>query len=272
MDICFIGGGNMATALIGGMLGKDFVPQQISVVEINAENRTRIWNDFSIQTFENFSEGIAHSQIILLAVKPQQLREVSLQLAPSLRSEQLLISIAAGVRAADLARWIGSQMIVRAMPNTPAMIRNGITGLYALSAVSDTQRDQAQKIMATVGETIWLQDEMMMDAITAISGSGPAYVFYFIEALQQAAQKMGFSNADARRLSVSTFLGASKLAAASNEDVSMLRARVTSKNGTTDSAISSMANNQIAEHIVEAALAAQARSHKIGDEIGDERK
>jgi len=268
MNICFIGGGNMATALIGGMLGKDFEPQQISVVEISTENRARLQKDFSIRTFENIAEGVAHSQIILLAVKPQQLHEVARQLAPSL-GEQLLISIAAGIRAADLARWAGSQAIVRAMPNTPALTRSGITGLYALSAVTDSQREQAQNIMSTVGEIMWLQDETMMDAITAISGSGPAYVFYFIEALQQAAQKMGFSSVEARRLSMATFLGASKLAASSNEDVSVLRARVTSKNGTTDCALSSMANNQIAEHIIQAALAAQARSSEMGDEFGN---
>lgn len=168
----------------------------------------------------------------------------------------------------DLARWAGSQAVVRAMPNTPALIQSGMTGLYALPAVSDQQREQAQSILAAVGETLWLQDEAMVDAVTAISGSGPAYVFYLIEALQQAAEKLGFNAVDARRLSVATFLGGSKLAAESAEDVSVLRARVTSKNGTTERALLSLADNQVAAHLIQAALAADARSREMGDELG----
>ena len=244
MNICFIGGGNMATALIGGLLGKGFSAAQISVVEINADNRARLQRDFAVRAFENIAEGVADSQIIVFAVKPQQLREVAQQLAPLL-SGQLLISIAAGILATDLARWSNSQAIVRAMPNTPALIQSGMTGLYALPAVTSAQREQAQNILAAVGETLWLQDEVMLDAVTAISGSGPAYVFYFIEALQQAAQKLGFNADDARRLSLETFLGASKLAASSADDASVLRARVTSKNGTTERALLSMEANPV---------------------------
>jgi pyrroline-5-carboxylate reductase len=269
MNICFIGGGNMATALIGGLLGKGFSAAQVSVVEINADNRARLQRDFAVRAFENIAEGVAGSQIIVFAVKPQQLREVAQQLAPLLR-EQLLISIAAGIRAVDLARWCNTQAIVRAMPNTPALIRSGMTGLYALPAVTAAQREQAQNILAAVGETLWLQDEAMLDAVTAISGSGPAYVFYFIEALQQAAQKLGFNAKDARRLSLATFLGASKLAASSDEDVSVLRARVTSKNGTTERALLSLSANHVAEHIDQAAQAAAARSREMGDELGNE--
>jgi pyrroline-5-carboxylate reductase len=269
MNICFIGGGNMATALIGGLLGKGFSAAQISVVEINADNRARLQRDFAVRAFENIAEGVAGSQIIVFAVKPQQLREVAQQLAPLLNG-QLLISIAAGIRAVDLARWSNSQAIVRAMPNTPALIRSGMTGLYALPAVTAAQREQAQNILAAVGETLWLQDEAMLDAVTAISGSGPAYVFYFIEALQQAAQKLGFNAEDARRLSLATFLGASKLAASSDEDVNVLRARVTSKNGTTERALLSLSANHVAEHINHAAQAAAARSREMGDELGDE--
>lgn len=267
MNICFIGGGNMATALIGGLLGKGFSAAQISVVEISAENRARLQRDFAVHVHENMAEGIADCQIIIFAVKPQQLREVAQQLAPLLGG-QLLISIAAGILAADLARWSSSQTVVRAMPNTPALIQCGMTGLYALPAVTLAQREQAQNILAAVGETLWLQDEAMMDAVTAISGSGPAYVFYFIEALQQAAQKLGFSAADARRLSLATFLGASKLAASGDEDVSVLRARVTSKNGTTERALLSLAANHVAEHIALAAQAAAARSREMGEELG----
>ena len=268
MNICFIGGGNMASALIGGMLGKGFSAEQISVVEINAEHRARLQHDFTVRAVANLAEGIADSQVIVLAVKPQQLRVVAQQLTPLLSGE-LLISIAAGMRAVDLARWTGSQAIVRAMPNTPALIQSGMTGLYALPAVTAAQREQAQSILAAVGETLWLQDEAMLDAVTAISGSGPAYVFYFIEALQQAAQELGFNAEDARRLSLATFLGASNLAA-SGEDVSVLRARVTSKNGTTERALLSLSTNHVAEHIVQAAHTAAARSREMGDELGGE--
>lgn len=267
MNICFIGGGNMATALIGGLLGRGYAASQISVVEINTDNRAKLERDFSVRTCDNLADGIASSQIVVLAVKPQQLREVSLQLAPLLKG-QLLISIAAGIRAVDLARWCNTQAIVRAMPNTPALIRSGMTGLYALPAVNSTQQEAAQIILAAVGETLWLQDEAMLDAVTAISGSGPAYVFYLIEALQNAASEMGFNPEDARRLSLATFLGASKLAAESEEGVGVLRARVTSKNGTTERALISMADNHVAEHIVQAAQAAQARSREMGDELG----
>jgi pyrroline-5-carboxylate reductase len=269
MNICFIGGGNMATALIGGLLGKGFSATGISVVEISADNRKRIQDDFSVHAFENIAEGIAGSDIIVFAVKPQQLREVAQELAPLLKG-QLLISIAAGIRAADLARWSGSQAVVRAMPNTPALIRTGMTGLFAMPAVSREQREQAESILAAVGETLWLNDEAMLDAVTAISGSGPAYVFYFIEALQQAALELGLDAKQARRLSLSTFKGASKLAAASPEDVSVLRARVTSKNGTTERALLSLAANGVAKHIVQAARAAADRAREMGDELGDD--
>lgn len=269
MNICFIGGGNMATALIGGLLGKGFPVGQIRVVEINADNRSRLQRDFKVRAVDSLAEGVAGSDHIVLAVKPQQLREVAQQLVPLLDG-QLLISIAAGIRAVDLARWTDSPAVVRAMPNTPALVQSGMTGLYALTAVSDTQREQAQEIMAAVGETLWLQDEAMLDAVTAISGSGPAYVFYFIEALQQAAQELGFSAAEARRLSLATFLGAAKLAADSDEDVSVLRARVTSKNGTTERALLSMAANHVTEHIAQAAHTAAERAREMGDELGAE--
>lgn len=267
MNICFIGGGNMATALIGGLLGKGFSATKISVAEINADNRARLRHDFAVRAVETIAEGVTDSQIIVFAVKPQQLRDVAQQLAPMLNG-QLLISIAAGIRAADLARWSGSQAVVRAMPNTPALVQSGMTGLYALPAVSAAQREQAQNILAAVGETLWLQDEAMLDAVTAISGSGPAYVFYFIEALQQAARELGLDAAEARRLSLATFMGASKLAAASDEDVGVLRARVTSKNGTTERALLSMSANRVAEHIAQAAHAAADRAKEMGDELG----
>lgn len=269
MNICFIGGGNMATALIGGLLAKSYTAPQISVVEIHDQNRVQLQEKFGVCAVADLAEGVAGSDLIVFAVKPQQLREVAQQLAPLLGG-QLLVSIAAGIRAGDLARWSGSQAVVRAMPNTPALIQSGMTGLYALPAVSAAQRGQAQNILAAVGDTLWLEDEAMLDAVTAISGSGPAYVFYFIEALQQAATELGFNAEDARHLSLATFVGASKLAASSAEDVSVLRARVTSKNGTTERALLSLSANQVAAHIAQAARAAADRAREMGDELGEQ--
>ena len=268
VKICFIGGGNMATALIGGMLGRGYSASRISVVEIDAKNRARIHEEFAVRAFEDLASGIAGSSTIVLAVKPQQLHEVALQLAPLLKG-RLLISIAAGIRGRDLARWANTQAVVRAMPNTPALIRSGMTGLFALPAVTAKQREQAQSILSAVGKILWLEDEAMLDAVTAISGSGPAYVFYLIEALQTAAVGLGFSAEDARLLSLETFLGASKLAETSPEDVGVLRQRVTSKNGTTERALLSLDANHVAQHIALAAQAAAARSRELGDELGN---
>ena len=267
MNICFIGGGNMASALIGGLLKRGFAAAHLRVVEINPDNCTRLHNEYGVRASADLAEGLAHSEFIVLAVKPQQLHELALQLAPML-SGQLLISIAAGIRAKDLARWLGSENIVRAMPNTPALIRSGITGLYPLPAVSAAHRHDAQTIMAAVGSTLWLESETMMDAVTAVSGSGPAYVFYFIEAMQLAARELGFNQQDARRLVLDTFTGATKLAEAGNEEVSELRARVTSKNGTTERAILSMESNHVRQHIVSAVHAAALRSEEMGAELG----
>jgi len=267
MNICFIGGGNMASALIGGLLKRGFSTAHIRVVDINPENCARLHSEYSVRASTDLSAGVAHCEVIVLSVKPQQLRELALQLSPIL-SGQLIISIAAGIRTADLLRWLGSENIVRTMPNTPALIRRGITGMFALPGVSAAHRHAAQTIMAAVGNTLWLESETMIDAVTAISGSGPAYVFYFIEAMQQAAIELGFNPHDARRLVLDTFMGASKLADESSEEVGALRARVTSKNGTTERAILSMEANEVLQHIKQAVHAAAARSAELGIELG----
>lgn len=267
MNITFIGGGNMATALIGGLLRRDFTAKQLLVVEINADNRAKLQQEFGVQATAELAVGVADSDVIVLAVKPQQLREVATQLAPLL-SGQLVVSIAAGIRAPDMAHWMRTQNVVRAMPNTPALIQSGMTGLYALPAVSKAQREQAQDILVAVGATLWVQDEVMLDAVTAISGSGPAYVFYFIEAMQQAANELGFKDDDARRLTIDTFLGAAKLADTSEESANILRTRVTSKNGTTERALLSMEANNVKQHIITAVKAAAARAKEMGDELG----
>jgi len=267
MNICFIGGGNMAIALIGGLLKRGFAAAHIRVVEINPDNCAQLHNDFGVRASADLAAGVTHSEYVVLAVKPQQLHELALQLAPHLEG-QLVISIAAGIRAKDLARWLSSENIVRAMPNTPALIRSGITGLYPLPAVSATHRHDAQTILSAVGSTLWLESEAMMDAVTAVSGSGPAYIFYFIEAMQKAALELGFNEQDARRLVLDTFMGATKLAESSTEDVSVLRSRVTSKNGTTERAILRMEENHLQQHIISAVHAAAVRSEEMGAEFG----
>ncbi len=267
MNICFIGGGNMAKALIGGLIKRGYAPSKIRVVEIDEQRCVELHEEFAVRAMTDMSEAVARSEIVVLAVKPQQLREVCAQMTPLLNAP-LVISIAAGIRAQDISRWLGTQNIVRCMPNTPALIRHGVTGLYAMPAVQEVERERAEAILEAVGSTLWVAEERLLDGVTAISGSGPAYVFYFIEAMQQAAIELGMDELQARQLVLDTFIGASKLADSSEEEVAVLRARVTSKNGTTERALLSMDANHVKQHIITAAHAAAARSRELGDELG----
>ena len=268
MKIVFLGGGNMATALIGGMIKRGAAPVSIQVIEKAAENRQRLTQEFGIECVAGADRTSMHSDVIVLAVKPQQMREAVAPLVGKLKS-QLVVSIAAGLRLADIRRWLGGyKRLVRAMPNTPALIGAGVTGLYAASSVSKTERQAAESIMAAVGSTLWVDDEGMMDAVTAISGSGPAYVFYFLAAMQQAAVQLGFGVEQARKLSLDTFLGAARLAEQSGEDVAVLRDRVTSKGGTTEAALVAMDANNVAAAIAHAVQAAQARGRELGEQLG----
>jgi pyrroline-5-carboxylate reductase len=268
MQITFIGGGNMATALIAGLIQKGFEPARIRVVEIAAEHQERLRQTFGVQVYPALSREAVADATLVLAVKPQHLFAVATELREWLDS-QLVISIAAGVRADDLSRWLGEhELLVRAMPNTPALVVSGITGLYALPKVDADQRQQAETILGAVGTTLWLEREAQMDAVTAVSGSGPAYVFYFMEALQEAGIRLGFAPDQARRLSVETFLGAARLALQSPEDLATLRARVTSKGGTTERAIQTMEAEHIGHAVIRAVDAACERSRELGDELG----
>lgn len=268
LKISFIGGGNMATALIGGLAGKLTAGANIHVVDINADALQRLAGQFGVTTAQQIDGAIAQSDVIVLAVKPQQMKNVVAQLQPHI-SSQLVLSIAAGIRAIDLSRWMnGHKAIVRTMPNTPALIGQGITGMVALEGVSKEQRDAADSIMRAVGQTTWLEDEALIDAVTAVSGSGPAYVFYFIEAMQQAAQEMGLSAEQGTQLAIATFVGASQLAAQSSDPVSVLRERVTSKGGTTYAALTSMAGSGVKDAIIRAMKAAAERGKELGEEFG----
>jgi len=268
LKISFIGGGNMATALIGGLAGKLTPGANIHVADLNVDALQKLHAQFGVTTAQTIDAAIGASDVVVLAVKPQQMKEVVAQLQPHV-STQLVLSIAAGIRAVDLSRWLnGHAAIVRTMPNTPALIGKGITGMVATCGVSSQQRAAADAIMRAVGATVWLDDEALIDPVTAISGSGPAYVFYFIEAMQQAAQEMGLSAEQGTQLAIATFTGAAQLAAQSTEPVSLLRERVTSKGGTTYAALTSMEGDGVKAAIVKALKAAAARGKELGEEFG----
>ena len=268
MNILFVGGGNMARALIGGLLRRGGRAQDIGVVEIAADARDRLAREFGITTFAHLGAAPELAPVIVLAVKPQQLSMVARGLAPLLSSE-LVVSIAAGIRTRDIARWLnGYACLVRVMPNTPALVGVGISGLYAMPEVSADQKRRAQDLLDAVGATLWVSEEQALDAITAVSGSGPAYVFYFIQALEQAAIALGLTAVQARTLSLHTFRGAAEVAAVSKEDLRALRAAVTSKGGTTECALLALEEAGVGESIVAAVLAACARAKELGDELG----
>ncbi|HYB51336.1 MAG TPA: pyrroline-5-carboxylate reductase [Burkholderiaceae bacterium] len=261
MKLGFIGGGNMAAALIGGLRRAD-QNVEILVVEREAARRAVLERDFGVSTRETVDVSLQGSAILLLAVKPSDLRPVCEALA-RLPDKQLVLSIAAGIPSAAIARWCGTEAVVRAMPNTPALIGQGITGLYARGAVDAQQRAAAARALQAIGQVEWFDDEAMLDVVTAVSGSGPAYVFYFIEALQDAARRMGMDARQARQFTVQTFVGAAQLAAQSGDDVGLLRERVTSKGGTTAAALARLQDANVGPAIVAAAFAALERAREM---------
>ncbi len=268
MRITFIGGGNMAVALIGGMRKQGFSAAGIQVVEPFEDSRRRLSEGFGVRCVAAVDAAALNCEVLVLAVKPQQMKAAVAPFAGKLE-KQLVVSIAAGLRLADIARWLGDyRLLVRTMPNTPALIGKGITGLYADPSVDHEARNNADRILRAVGSTVWLDAEAQMDAVTAISGSGPAYVFYFIEAVEAAALNLGFSPATARRLTIETFLGAAHLAEQSNESFTTLRERVTSKGGTTEAALSAFGEHAIAAAIESGVMAAAVRGRELGDQLG----
>lgn len=268
IKISFIGGGNMATALIGGMLRQGANAASISVVEPFGAARAKLAQEFGVTATATPGAELRASDLVVLAVKPQNMREAASAVAPHL-DHQLVLSIAAGTRVADLSRWLGGhQAIVRTMPNTPALIGMGITGMFAASSVSADQRAAAERVMRAVGDVVWVDNESLIDPVTAISGSGPAYVFYFLEALAEAGATLGLNADDAKRLALATFAGAAKLAADSPDDFATLRTRVTSKGGTTAAALAVLAERQVREAIIAAASAASARGREMGEQLG----
>jgi pyrroline-5-carboxylate reductase len=268
MKVTFVGGGNMGAAIIGGLVARGFAAGDITVIEPGAAARAALATRFGVAVRETPGKDLPAADALVLAVKPQQMREAVLPLLP-LAEATVVVTIAAGIRIADLSRWLGGhRAIVRAMPNTPALVHAGVTGLYAPPAVGEAGRRRAEELLGAVGQTVWLPNEGDLDAVTAVSGSGPAYVFYFIEALERAGRELGLAPEAARKLALGTFAGATKLAAERGEELAVLRAQVTSKGGTTERALGEMEKAALMAHFIAAVKAACSRSRELGEQFG----
>ncbi len=266
VNIGFIGGGNMATALIGGLLASGYRAEKIHVSDPDPDKRQRLNERFGVHSADNNQSLVDACEVVVLAVKPQVLHDVVTALA--FRDDQLLISIAAGIRSEAISDWIGQPIaLVRTMPNTPALVQSGATGMFANSHVTHKQHEIAEHIMRAVGITLWLKDESLMDAVTAVSGSGPAYFFYLMEAMEQAAQDMGLDADAAHLLSVQTAFGAAKLALEVEDSPTHLRERVTSPGGTTAQAIDYLNDHHASTIIVDALKAAQQRAKELARQL-----
>ena len=264
--IAFIGGGNMASAIIGGLIRQGLPATQVMVVEPFEATRVLLKSQHGVQAHPTPGPFLADADLIVWAVKPQSFREAAAPVAP-LTGRALQLSVMAGIRAADIAAASGSARIVRCMPNTPALVGRGMTGLFdAAGAAAD--RQLAETVIRTTGDVLWVEREEQLDAVTALSGSGPAYVFYFLEAMQQAGVELGLTPEQARALAVGTFAGGAHLAAQSAEPLATLRERVTSKGGTTHAALTALEQAGVKAAFVKAMHAACVRAAELGDEFG----
>jgi pyrroline-5-carboxylate reductase len=265
--IAFIGGGNMASAIIGGLRKNGRDGASIVVVDPGEAQRAKLEADFGVRTLAAADASLAQASLVVWAVKPQFFAAAAAPCAEHVKSA-LQLSVMAGIRSDAIARASGSERVVRAMPNTPALIGRGISGLYARPAVGAGERAQIDAVLAPTGQTVWVDREEDLDAVTALSGSGPAYVFYFVEAMIAAAQQMGLSAEQGKQLALATFAGATELAASSDEPPELLRERVTSKGGTTYAALVALEESGVKAAIVAALRAAQQRARELGDEFG----
>ncbi|MFL1523882.1 pyrroline-5-carboxylate reductase [Pseudomonas sp. O230] len=266
--IAFIGAGNMAASLIGGLRAKGLDATQLRASDPGAETRAKVNAEHGIEVFADNVDAIQGADVVVLAVKPQAMKAVCEAIRPSLKPNQLVVSIAAGITCASMNNWLGAQPIVRCMPNTPALLRQGVSGLFATAEVSTEQRQQAQELLSAVGIALWLNEEQQLDAVTAVSGSGPAYFFLLIEAMTAAGVKLGLPADIAAQLTLQTALGAAHMAVASDVDAAELRRRVTSPAGTTEAAIKSFQAGGF-EALVEKALGAAAhRSAEMAEQLG----
>jgi pyrroline-5-carboxylate reductase len=268
MRLAFLGGGNLASALIGGLIAKGIAREALSVIEVIQAARERLAADYGVHVSPAPDAATAQADTVVLAVKPQDMRAALAPLAP-LVADKLVVSVAAGVRLESLSRWLaGHRRLVRSMPNTPALIGAGIAGLYALPEVAPDERARAEAILKAVGEVVWLDDERLLDPVTAASASGPAYVFWFIEQLAAFAERSGIPKADALSLALHTVLGAAKLASSSADPPAELRKRVTSRGGTTEAALRVFEQEQLAERFARALEAASRRGAELGEALG----
>jgi pyrroline-5-carboxylate reductase len=265
--IAFIGGGNMASAIIGGLLRQGLAASQLEVVEPFAPAREKLAHAFGITAQEAPGPALAGCGLVVWAVKPQTFKDAAAQ-AKAHVGQALHLSVAAGIRSDSMAAWLGTDRIVRSMPNTPALVGKGMTALFARPGASPEDRAWVEHVIRPTGDSLWVDAEDHLDAVTALSGSGPAYVFFFLEAMRQAGTEMGLPAEQAYKLAVATFVGASELARASDEAPEVLRERVTSKGGTTYAAITSMQQDGMQAHFVKALHAARARATELGREFG----
>ncbi|CAO3659756.1 unnamed protein product [Umbelopsis ramanniana] len=271
--IAFIGGGNMAEAIIGGLVSSGHPSSSISFSDLAQERRDYMKSKYpSIKSSADNLDVVADAEVVILAVKPQVLHNVVNGIAPALQTgKPLVISIVAGIAAADINRWIGGgeSAIVRCMPNTPALVGEGAAGLYATPAVTEAQMGLAEKIVNAISkQTIWVDSESQIDTVTAISGSGPAYFFLIMEAMENAGVEAGLSKEDAKALTIQTCLGAAKIAQNSDEELATLRRKVTSPKGTTEAAINAMEDGKIRNVMASAVQAAQKRSQELAELFG----
>ncbi|ROZ79023.1 pyrroline-5-carboxylate reductase [Ramlibacter sp. WS9] len=265
--IAFIGGGNMASAIIGGLIRQGLSAAEIEVVEPFAEARDKLRTQFGITAQAAAGPALARAQLVVWAVKPQTFKDAAAQAKPY-TGNALHLSVAAGIRSDSIAQWLATERIVRSMPNTPALVGKGMTALFARPGVSQGDKARVEQVIATTGASLWVEEEAHLDAVTALSGSGPAYVFFFLEAMTQAGVEMGLTREQAYQLSVATFVGSAELAQASDDPPEVLRQRVTSKGGTTYAAITSMEQDQVQPRFVKALHAARQRAKELGDEFG----
>ena len=265
--IGFIGAGNMARSLIGGLISSGVKSNNLFATDPNEEIRNALTNDFSIQTFAENQQLVDACDVIVFAVKPQVLKTV----ATSIKAKEsaMYLSIAAGITSESLNNWLGSnKAVVRSMPNTPSLVLSGASGLYANTHVSEEQKDIAESILRAVGVTVWVDDEAQLDAVTALSGSGPAYFFMVMEAMEKAGEELGLSAETARLLAIQTGFGATKLALEVDEDPAILRKQVTSPGGTTEQAIRVFEEQGLVEMFNKAMTAARDRAEELADELG----
>jgi len=269
-QIAFIGAGNMARSIIGGLLAEGFAPAQLSASGVRQENLDQLRAQFGVVTATDNQQIARAADVVILAVKPQILKTVALELRPALQHRPLIISVAAGIATRSLGQWLGDdQAIVRCMPNTPAQVRAGASGLYANERVSEGQRALADQILTAVGVVQWLTEEPLLDAVTAVSGSGPAYFFLMMEAMIDAAENLGLSRACATELTLQTAYGAARLAQENGGDVAELRRRVTSPGGTTEQAIASFERDEIRAIFQRALNACAARAQALSEQLGE---